>query len=221
MLNSLDSLTNEEESPASQTTQQGDERTLLTNTAMDETSSTIVMIAQSKMLFDRLEVEAKVGLVNYLIFLKFVTSCTNTAINGAIWALFIMPTRLIFRACLLFMIILDFWTPLFQWVFSWCVAGIRRVLSEVPVTNKSNGTRCLSYDSLPGFTKSHSKLNRKHFIWIKKHLHVTIVLIALRLPESSNKTMRGNPFLFRTSLAVVKIWNVCLEDPKNGAFKHV
>ncbi|XP_020627017.1 uncharacterized protein LOC110064320 [Orbicella faveolata] len=55
----LDSLTNEEESPASQTTQQGDERTLLTNTAMDETSSTIVMIAQSKMLFDRLEVEAK------------------------------------------------------------------------------------------------------------------------------------------------------------------
>lgn len=78
MLNSLDSLTNEEESPASQTTQQGDERTLLTNTAMDETSSTIVMIAQSKMLFDRLEVEAKVGLVNYLIFLKFVTSCTTS-----------------------------------------------------------------------------------------------------------------------------------------------
>jgi len=39
---------------------------------MDETSSTIVMIAQSKMLFDRLEVEAKVGFVNYLT--KFVTS---------------------------------------------------------------------------------------------------------------------------------------------------
>ena len=60
----MDSLANEEESPTLQATQLGDEGTLLTNTAMDETSSTIVMIAQSKMLFDRLEVEAKVGLVN-------------------------------------------------------------------------------------------------------------------------------------------------------------
>ena len=77
MPNSLDSLTNEEESPASQATQQVDEGTLLTNTAMDETSSTIVMIAQSKMLFDRLEVEAKVGLVNYLIF-KASISCTTS-----------------------------------------------------------------------------------------------------------------------------------------------
>lgn len=68
MPNSIDSLTNEEESPASQATQQGDERTSLTNTAMDETSSTIVMIAQSKMLFDRLEVEAKVSFLIYLIF---------------------------------------------------------------------------------------------------------------------------------------------------------
>lgn len=75
MPNSLDSLTNEE-SPASQTTQQVDEGTLLTNTAMDETSSTIVMIAQSKMLFDRLEVEAKVGLVNYLI-VKVLKSCAT------------------------------------------------------------------------------------------------------------------------------------------------
>ena len=75
MPNRLDSL-NEEESPASQATQQGDERTLLTNTAMDETSSTIVMIAQSKMLFDRLEVEAKVGFISDLF--EVFMSCTTS-----------------------------------------------------------------------------------------------------------------------------------------------
>lgn len=79
-------------------------------------------------------------------------------------------------------------------MFSWCVAGIRRVLSEVPVTNKSNGARCLSFDSLPGFTKSHSKSNRKYFIWIKKYMHVTTGLFALRLPQNTNKVIRGNQF---------------------------
>ena len=55
----------------------------------------------------------------------------------------------------------------------------------------------------------------------KKHLHVTIVLFALRLAQSSNKIIRGSYFLIRTPLTVVKIWNVYREDPKNGPFWHV
>lgn len=61
LLNSMESLPSEVESPAGHTTQQDGEITPLTDNAMDETSSTVVMIAQSKALFDRLEVEAKVS----------------------------------------------------------------------------------------------------------------------------------------------------------------
>lgn len=58
----MESLPSEVESPAGQASQQADERsTLPTDVAMDETSSTVVMIAQSKALFDRLEMEAKVS----------------------------------------------------------------------------------------------------------------------------------------------------------------
>lgn len=39
----------------------------------------------------------------------------------------------------------------------------------------------------------------------KNNLHVTIVLFALRLPQSSNKITSGNHFIFRPSLPVVKI----------------
>ncbi|XP_078369169.1 centriole and centriolar satellite protein OFD1-like isoform X2 [Oculina patagonica] len=55
----MESLPKEEESPAGEATKTGDGSTSLTDTAMDETSSTVVMIAQSKVLFDRLEMEAK------------------------------------------------------------------------------------------------------------------------------------------------------------------
>ena len=58
----MESLPSEVESPAGQASQQADERnTSPTGVAMDETSSTVVMIAQSKALFDRLEMEAKVS----------------------------------------------------------------------------------------------------------------------------------------------------------------
>ncbi|CAH3114657.1 unnamed protein product [Pocillopora meandrina] len=55
----MESMPSELESPAVNTTQWEGDRTSLTDSAMDETSSTVVMIAQSKELFDRLEKEAK------------------------------------------------------------------------------------------------------------------------------------------------------------------
>lgn len=57
----MESLPDEVEPPVGQATKQGDESTSPTDTALDETSSTVVMIAQSKVLFDRLEMEAKVS----------------------------------------------------------------------------------------------------------------------------------------------------------------
>ncbi|XP_027045828.1 oral-facial-digital syndrome 1 protein homolog isoform X3 [Pocillopora damicornis] len=55
----MESMPSELESPAVNTTQWEGDRTSVTDSAMDETSSTVVMIAQSKELFDRLEKEAK------------------------------------------------------------------------------------------------------------------------------------------------------------------
>lgn len=55
----IESLPSESDSPAGLKTQQEGDRTPLTDSVMDETSSTVVMIAQSKELFDRLEKEAK------------------------------------------------------------------------------------------------------------------------------------------------------------------
>ncbi len=70
----MESLPKEEESPAGEATKTGDGSTSLTDTAMDETSSTVVMIAQSKVLFDRLEMEAKVSL-GYFVIEVFSQSC--------------------------------------------------------------------------------------------------------------------------------------------------
>lgn len=56
----MESMPSELESPAVNTTRWEGDRTSVTDSAMDETSSTVVMIAQSKELFDRLEKEAKV-----------------------------------------------------------------------------------------------------------------------------------------------------------------
>lgn len=57
----METLPSDVESPVEiQTTQHEGHRTPTDNN-MDETSSTVVMIAQSKALFDRLEIEAKVS----------------------------------------------------------------------------------------------------------------------------------------------------------------
>jgi len=60
LINSTETLPSDVESPVEIQASHQERYRIPTDSNMDETSSTMVMIAQSKALFDRLEMEAKV-----------------------------------------------------------------------------------------------------------------------------------------------------------------
>ena len=65
---SMETLPSVDDSPVDTQFHQHESHRTPSESKMDETSSTLVMIAQSKALFDRLEMEAKVGSKFCLLF---------------------------------------------------------------------------------------------------------------------------------------------------------
>ena len=66
----METLPSVDDSPVDTQLHQHESHRTPSESKMDETSSTLVMIAQSKALFDRLEMEAKVGNKFCLLFNK-------------------------------------------------------------------------------------------------------------------------------------------------------
>ena len=58
-------------------------------------------------------------------------------------------------------------TNLLHLLYAYLV-GVGRILSEVPVANQPNGTRCSLNVSFTWFTSSHSKPPWKYVIWLNK-----------------------------------------------------